>query len=396
MVLRIGHCIFMTNWNGFWSYVHADDDAEGGRISTLARDIVAQFEMVSGESISLFLDRDAIEWGDNWRDGIDGGLQSVAFFVPVLTPRYFMSAECRRELQFFARRAKSLGMKELVLPLSYVDVRQLREDAPTDDLVELVRTFQWEDWRELRFVDRSSAEYRKGVAKLAMRLIDASRRTPDISAEVSKGGASPSLSAVADESPGFLDLTANSEESLPKLSAALGLMTSEIEKIGEIMTAGAVEIKSAGSGGSGFALRLFVARRIAARLIAPVESIEASANEYVSRLHDVDQGFRAIIEQAPSSVSEDESSRESVCSFFRSVREMGDIAHESFESVQGMIDGISGIEKMSKDLRPILRQLRQALTRMLEAREVVGEWVRMIEVSPVEYEAGIEARGRRS
>jgi len=39
----------MTSIDGFWSYVHADDDAESGRIAQLARDVVAQFEMLTGE-----------------------------------------------------------------------------------------------------------------------------------------------------------------------------------------------------------------------------------------------------------------------------------------------------------------------------------------------------------
>ena len=51
----------MSESQGFWSYVHADDLAEGERISQLARDNVAQFEMLTGEPISLFLDKVAIE-----------------------------------------------------------------------------------------------------------------------------------------------------------------------------------------------------------------------------------------------------------------------------------------------------------------------------------------------
>jgi hypothetical protein len=40
---------------GFWSYVHADDDADGGRVSRLAHDVAAQFEMLTGENIDLLL-----------------------------------------------------------------------------------------------------------------------------------------------------------------------------------------------------------------------------------------------------------------------------------------------------------------------------------------------------
>jgi len=64
----------MADLQGFWSYVHADDQSDGERISHLARDVVNQFQMLTGETISLFLDKDALAWGDNWHDKIDTSL----------------------------------------------------------------------------------------------------------------------------------------------------------------------------------------------------------------------------------------------------------------------------------------------------------------------------------
>jgi hypothetical protein len=133
----------MSGSRGFWSYVHTDDEAEGNHISRLAKDVAAQFEMLTCESLSLFLDTGSLEWGTDWREEINSSLATVAFFIPVITPRYFRSAECRRELQRFARRATQLGVKELVLPLLYVDFPAWRDEPNTDDLITLVRTFQW-------------------------------------------------------------------------------------------------------------------------------------------------------------------------------------------------------------------------------------------------------------
>ena len=67
----------MANLQGFWSYVHADDETEGGRISCLARDVVSQVEMLTGEPLGLFLDKDAIKWGEEWRDKIDANLKAA-------------------------------------------------------------------------------------------------------------------------------------------------------------------------------------------------------------------------------------------------------------------------------------------------------------------------------
>ncbi len=166
----------MVAWHALWSYVHDDDNADNERISRLARDVSSQYEMLTGEELNVFLDKDAIEWGEEWRDRIDKSLISVPLFIPVLTPRYFQSSECRRELQFFAHNATELGEKELVLPLLYVDVPSLHEEAPSDDLIALIKTFQWEDWRDLRFTEVDSEKYRRGVDKLATRLVEANRK----------------------------------------------------------------------------------------------------------------------------------------------------------------------------------------------------------------------------
>ena len=66
---------------GFWSYAHADDEIEGGRIQKLARDIVNQYRLLTGEVIELlFLDKDTLKAGDQWRKEIEFRIGSVAFF----------------------------------------------------------------------------------------------------------------------------------------------------------------------------------------------------------------------------------------------------------------------------------------------------------------------------
>src|SRR4051812_29292169 len=101
-----------------------------GRVVQLAKDIVAHYEALTAEKIELFLDRDDLRWGDQWRDKIDESLANVAFFIPVVTPRYFTRVECRHELQFFANRTEKLGIRALILPILYIDVPGLREDEP--------------------------------------------------------------------------------------------------------------------------------------------------------------------------------------------------------------------------------------------------------------------------
>lgn len=373
----------MATSQGFWSYVHADDEAEGSRISKLARDVASQFEMLTGEPLELFLDKDAIKWGDDWRNKIDSSLASVAFFIPVLTPRDFMSPECRRELQFFARRAKSLGLSELVLPLLYLDVAGLHDDPPQDDLMALVRTFLWEDWRELRFAEISAAEYRRAVARLAARLLEANRQVEHVDVAARAQRIEEGAAEDADESPGFIDRIAAAEDALPKLVQTITAIGKEIELIGRTMQEASADIQRRERQSKGFAARLLVARRIARQLSDPVERIRSFGSEFLSQLHEVDQGFRTIIEHAASEIDRDPSSRTPVCEFFGAVRNMSAAAHEGLGSLHVLIDAITPVEKMSRDLRPVLRRLRQGLTAMLEAREVSDDWIQLIQATGI-------------
>ena len=374
----------MAELAGFWSYVHADDDADGGRVSRLARDVVAQYEMLTGEKIGLFLDRDDIAWGEDWHSKIDESLASIAFFIPVLTPRYFMSAECRRELQYFAQRVRNLGIGELVLPLLYVEVPSLHGDVPPDDLMALVKTFQWEDWRDLRFSDVDSSEYRLGVARLAQRLVDANMRVEETNVAAAAAAQELESPEDTDDSPGRLDKLAAAEEALPQWQTTLEAIGEEITSIGRIMEDGSADIERGNAQGKGFGARLTIARKLSQRLREPSENVNSLGNKFASQLHQIDPGFRAIIEQAPAEVLDDPAAQAAACSFFEMIRELSASAHEALQSIQYMIDAISPLEAMSRDLRVPLRRLRQGLTLMVEARDVIGEWVQMIDASGID------------
>lgn len=381
---------------GFWSYVHADDDAEDGRIAHLARDLKKQFEMLTGEELTLFLDKDALKWGDGWRETIDESLSAVAFFVPVLTPRYFMRPECRREFQFFARRATKLGIKELVLPLHYVDVPALRNEAAGDDLVSLVTKFQWEDWRDLRFADIGSEPYRRGVGKLAARLSEVNRQVETLGSPALTADPDTTAENTLEEPLGFIDRMAASEEGMPKLVGIIEEVGKRIEEIGSILTEGAADIERANHQGMGFGARLIVARKIAVRLVEPVDRIWNLGNAYSSQLHEVDQGIRLLIPQVAIEVKENGDGREAACTFFLALRRLAAAARGGLGQAEQMAEMTVKSERLSRDLRPVLRRLKEGLTTMVEGREVTDGWVRLIESTGISCNqvSGNETEGR--
>jgi hypothetical protein len=57
--------------------------------------------MKTASTLEVFLDRDSIRWGEEWRERIDSAVAGTTFFIPIVTPRYFLRKECRRELLSF-------------------------------------------------------------------------------------------------------------------------------------------------------------------------------------------------------------------------------------------------------------------------------------------------------
>jgi hypothetical protein len=364
--------------------VHADDVTEHGRISELARDVVAQFEMITGDEIEVFLDRDKLDWGDEWRPKIDESLANIAFFIPVITPRYFKSVECRRELQYFARRASELGVKELVLPLLYQDFPGLHEDEPDEPLVRLTRAFQWEDWTELRFAERASGDYRRAVMKLAQRLVAA-----NAAADAADLLAAAESIAVGDDGEdvdeaGTLDRIAAAEEAMPKWTETIEEIAEAVGPVAEIMQRGTADLQESDRKGKGFAGRLRITRRIAGELDEPSGEMLRLGEKFSSDLHTVDSGMRALIQHADAEVAEDPEAAEAICVFFGQITSAASETGEAFDAVQQLVDVVAPLGKHSRDLRPPVRTLRRGLTMMLEGREVIEGWARLVQASSVQ------------
>lgn len=362
----------MSETSGFWSYVHKDDAAEGERISQLARDVVSQFEMISGESIFLFLDRDSLEWGEKWRMKIDNSLASVAFFVPIITPRYFMSTECRRELNFFARRASELGIPELVMPIKYIDFAGLTDQSPVDDSITLVKSFQWEDWTETRFCSRTSPEYRQAVARLAERMyrVNSALETSSVA------GSAPAVAEPADDDePGFVDVIARAEQAFPQWSATLEKLSQAINEIGEVMAAAGAEIENGSKRGESYSARLAVIQVAAASLEEPTTRIESLANAYSSQLHNVDDGISLIIKMIPAEIENQTTSSADLKFFCDSLTSLADAAAMALGHIATMTEVLEQTEGSTRAIRPVVRRLRKSLTLLLEAKDITQNWV---------------------
>lgn len=377
----------MSHAKGFWSYVHKDDLAEKGRITQLAHDVTNEYEMITAETIRLFLDRDDISWGNAWSEVIDHGLEAAAFFVPIITPRYFLSSECRRELSTFARRAEALGVTKLIMPILYVDVPDLHANSVNDEVMDYIRKYQWKDWCQLRFAEVTSQEYRVAVANLARELADANRAIID--SEVASGlpgDKSPppvDITSIPSDEPGLLDLLEQGERALPAAAATMEAINAVLENFTRITEQASEEINRSDKAGKGSAGRLAAARNLARNFAEPVTIFLDLANTFESQMVAADAAVKLMISSAPAAVDFDPAFKPALCEFFRTTRTTAQSTNAMLDQYEVLNDNLGQAESLSRDLRPILQQMRKGIATISAAASVIDGWVKAIDASTV-------------
>lgn len=380
---------------GFWSYTHADDEADGGRIQRLAKLLKDEFGIQTGAELDLFVDREALRWGEQWRERIEQELAQVTFFIPLITPRYFESAECRRELLRFSGYARSLGAEQLLMPILYADVPGLQDDEPADEAVALVKRMQRVDWRDLRLCDEASSDHRRAVAGLATRLREiaekppsppeppepAGPRPPD--AGTPRAGAGAGMPATGagpaekpedpGEEPGYIELLAEGEAALPRLVTTIEAMQPAMEKLTRVTTEATERMQQPDVQRRGYAGVLRVTKQFARDLADPARRILELGHAYVAELVQVDPAILTMLrfaEEDPTTF------RETSGDFFVGLRQLGETSTESVRVLGELASIIEQNERFSSDLRPPLRSVREGLQGFLDGQAVIDEWVR--------------------
>lgn len=330
--------------------------------------------MLTGDSIELFLDRDSIPWGDAWRTRIDDSLGSVAFFVPVITPRYFQSNECRRELQIFADKAREAGTPQLIMPIYYVPIQNLEHRKQSDDLVRLVFDYQWSDWRDLRLCDPTSESYRRAVNSLAQSLVEANSLTDALTSTALVTYQESSDDDSDDSMDGFIDVAANAEETIPLWAETIEKIGEQIVLVGELMTAANEEVNSTSNHASGFAARRRLARKLAVKLEEPSRQILQLSNDASAHLRKIDAGYQAILQKIPSELKENPDFIDEIRPFIKTIEALEESVSGASEGIESMIRPSKSLASLSRDLQPALRRISEGLTMFLESRQVIANW----------------------
>lgn len=141
-------------------------------VDELRREISQQL----GQDFPIFRDREHLEWGQNWRRRIDESLDSVTFLIAILSPSFFRSEECRRELDRFRERERQLGRDDLILSVVWIKPDEFADEK--NQLTEFLRQRQYVSWERFRHHRSLTVTAKRQIASLARQVVAAIRR-PD-------------------------------------------------------------------------------------------------------------------------------------------------------------------------------------------------------------------------
>src|ERR1041384_1749856 len=105
----------------FLSYVQLNDKHDRGRLTELRERLEHEVQVHTGEPFPIFQDRNDIQWGQQWKERIEEGIDASTFLIAIITPSYLKSPPCRDEFELFLKREKKLKRNDLILSLLYVD-----------------------------------------------------------------------------------------------------------------------------------------------------------------------------------------------------------------------------------------------------------------------------------
>lgn len=161
----------MTEFAAFISYARHDDVHSSGEISEFHRRLALETKLQFGRETRVFFDT-GIEWGQQWKDAIDGSLGNTSVLIPVMSPAFFQSKHCRQEVEIFLEYEKTMEATDLVRPIYFIECQEIETpDAFTkDEIVQTLVNRQHSDWRDFRFADQTSLELKRAYTQLARRI----------------------------------------------------------------------------------------------------------------------------------------------------------------------------------------------------------------------------------
>ena len=185
---------------GFLSYTRKDNQFFGGYITAFRQTLEAGVQVVTGDrDFRLWQDVEGIVLGEQWEKKLAEVIGQASFFLPMLSPLFLSSPNCREEVELFVDREKTLGRDDLILPIYLVDSPKLEkpEEVAKDPVAVEIACRQRYDWRENAWLRLDEPAARKAVLTLARAIAAALERIAPPKA-ASRGAPAAPLAAIDD------------------------------------------------------------------------------------------------------------------------------------------------------------------------------------------------------
>jgi tetratricopeptide (TPR) repeat protein len=164
----------------FMSYTGQDHTYFGGAFDSLRKLLELGVQVVSGDRDFKVVAPSDGDYADNLSKQFQQIVERTAIFIPILTPIFFTSDTCRRELQTFLSIEKARGRSDLILPIYYVTTPLLEDPAlnANDPLATQINNRQRYDWRPMANLPMDAPQLRRAVHDLAAQIRRTLARTP--------------------------------------------------------------------------------------------------------------------------------------------------------------------------------------------------------------------------
>lgn len=346
----------------FLSYTRADNADYLGVVDRLSSELAGRFEATTGRPLEVFVDRDAIGWGEEWRTAIRESVRAATFFLPVITMRYFRSDACREELLAFHENAKQLGVTELLMPIVLAGSEGItaEDDRPE---VQLIESLNYKNIQSAWLAGYESPEWRQSIDWMVNQLATAIRDAED---ELDSRAAGPKGALEPTEGrPGDLvALTTGFDDLKPLIEAVMSDMVS----FGE-----AAQGSINGQNFKGLPTNEQRAKflGIARALTEPSSKLMRSATALEVRATETDAELRAIVEELRTiDATAAEEQVESLKSTMSGMQELKGVVAQMNEFVQMMRFAAVADVGLRKALEPAIK----GITSVSNSLEVFDAW----------------------
>jgi WD40 repeat protein len=164
---------------GFFSYSRQDDtgfkDVLSAFRTKIQEELGAQLGL-STDNFNIWQDTESIPHGALWQEKISAAIKDAVFFIPIITPRVINSPHCATEFNLFLARETELGRDNLIFPILYIDVPELKDGSYKDSpVLKIVHDRQYFDWRPFRYRPLDSPEAAQKIGEFCEDILKALR-----------------------------------------------------------------------------------------------------------------------------------------------------------------------------------------------------------------------------